>query len=283
MDPAQPAKFEGMRGPKAPYRSCPTCGATSAEPFPNPLLERAKALGFYDGETTGVSMLCDHCERTDRCPTCQDTGWEELIERNRVTGEDEARARRCACSARSRTVQGLPMGYADATLQAFTAGAGREDAIESAQRWVRGDATDLYVRGGVGVGKTYLMSALLNEIVSKQSAAFVRVPDLLDRMRLLIGGDASADEEATYLDSYRRVDVLRLDDVGADKGSEYARRTLQSLYEARLDRGRRTIWTSNLSLPQLAEFFDDERLSSRIAGNADVVHMEGTDRRVGAA
>ena len=52
------------------------------------------------------------------------------------------------------------------------------------------------------------------------------------------------------------------------------------LYEYRMDHGKRTIWTSNLTLAELEEFFGDERLSSRIAGNGDVVSVGGVDMRL---
>ena len=83
-----------------------------------------------------------------------------------------------------------------------------------------------------------------------------------------------------YLKQYKKVDVLGLDDIGAEKGSDFSRRVLQGLYDARLDHKKRTLFTSNLSLGDLEEFLGDERLPSRIAGNADVVFMGGQDMRV---
>jgi DNA replication protein DnaC len=77
----------------------------------------------------------------------------------------------------------------------------------------------------------------------------------------------------------RTVDLLVLDDVGADNGSDFTRRELVTLYNARLATGRRTIWTSNLDLDRLAEFYRDDRLTSRIAGAAQIVLLESDDYR----
>jgi len=53
------------------------------------------------------------------------------------------------------------------------------------------------------------------------------------------------------------------------------------VFDARTDRGHRTIWTSNLNLDELVAFFgEDKRLASRIAGNAKIVELNGPDYRL---
>tara|TARA_R110000824_G_scaffold132891_1_gene295427 strand:+ start:2196 stop:2939 length:744 start_codon:yes stop_codon:yes gene_type:complete len=243
----------------------------------NPLLEAAKRLGRYSGETTGGLCVCEQCETPFNCSKCRDEKWIEYQE----DGEECIRVRRCDCADKTRLVTGMPLEFLDATMDNFVSNTDRLEAIESGYRFLRNEVKDLYIRGSVGVGKTRLLASVLNRIVGRNSAAFVRVPELLDRMRMS-GFSSSSDpsEEAEYLAMHRSVDVLGLDDVGADKGSDYARRTLQALYEHRMDHGKRTIWTSNLSVAELEEFFGDERLCSRIVGNADIVNMGGVDMRV---
>lgn len=264
---------EGFRGSNPPYKVCPSCGSISTEPWENPLLVTMKKIGFYKGETTGGSCLCERCDESFKCVDCMDTGFRP--------SSDPQRLERCDCSIKARTVKGLPVEYVDATMDNFTNNEDRRTAIDSAYRFLRNETNDLYIRGSVGVGKTRLMASALNRIVERHSAAFVRVPELLDRMRLAgFNSSSSAEDESEYLRLYQRVDVLGLDDVGADKGSDYGRRTLLTLYEHRMDQGKKTIWTSNLDLSQLEEFFGDERLSSRIAGNGDVVNINGQDMRL---
>jgi len=270
-----------LLGPDPPFKVCPSCGSTSTTPWQNPLLSVFRDIGRYRGEVFGGSVLCERCDEAKRCEVCLDTGWETVKVRGRKGVEVEERVRRCDCAKKDRVVMGLPVEYTEALMVNFTDSPERRSAIDSARRWLGGEVADLYIRGDVGVGKTRLLASLLNEIKSGSSAAFVRVPELLDRTRLSMGSSPSASTEEEYLRTYRDVAVLGLDDVGADKGSDYGRRMLQMLYESRLDHRKRTIWTSNLSLSQLEEFFGDERLCSRIAGNADVVVMEGDDVRVG--
>ena len=170
-----------------------------------------------------------------------------------------------------------PVGYAKARLSELDPRPAFEAAIEAAARFLEPDAThDLYVCGPVGVGKTLLACALGNELAQRGAQAwFVRTPVLL----LKLVESMTQDQTGTLLSEYVEPTILVLDDVGAEKGSDYARRTLQTLYDMRRDVGRRTIWTSNLDLGQLSEFLADDRLSSRIAGAADVVWIGGDDIR----
>jgi len=278
---ASAVELSGLLGPEPPFKVCPGCGVKSVKPWQNPLLATFRDIGRYHGEVFGGSVVCDMCDEAKHCQACFDTGWETVKVRGRRGMEVEERVRRCDCRESDRIVMGLPIDYDEALMANFSEGQERRSAIDSAKRWLDGAVSDLYIRGDVGVGKTRLLASLLNEIKAKSSAAFVRVPELLDRMRMAMGSSPSESSEEEYLRPYRGVDVLGLDDVGADKGSDYGRRTLQMLYEYRMDHRKRTIWTSNLSLSQLEEFFGDERLCSRIAGNADVVVMAGSDMRVG--
>ncbi len=263
-----------LRGSNPPFKVCPGCGSVSSEPWDNPILVVMRRLGFYKGETTGGSCVCERCDEGFKCLDCMDTGF-------RKSNDDHERLERCDCSVRARTVRGLPIEYLEANMDNFVDNEDRRIAKESGYRFLRNEVDGLYIRGSVGVGKTRLMASILNTLVTRSSCAFVRVPELLDRMRQAgFGPSSSGSDEAEYLSIYQRVEFLGLDDVGADKGSDYGRRTLLSLYESRMDEGKRTIWTSNLSLAQLEEFFGDERLSSRIAGNSDVVNIEGQDMRL---
>ncbi len=73
-----------------------------------------------------------------------------------------------------------------------------------------------------------------------------------------------------------------LDDLGAerDAATDYTRRTLLMLYEARHDAGRRTVWTSNKTPGEVGAFMGDDRLASRIAGRCRVVELTGRDWRL---
>ncbi len=209
------------------------------------------------------------------CQTCDGTGWQAFQQDGRRV------VKRCedCYDAKHGQAPGVPDDEAKTLLDTWGKKGGyhltgdNEGPLQQALFFVQGIHPGLYICGDVGTGKTALACAVVNELHrQRMQVRFVRVSDLL---KDVVQNDGDS--------AYRKladVPVLCLDDIGAQKGSDYARQVLLQLYDARTDRGRRTVWTSNLSLDELAEFMGDPRMSSRIAGNAKVVRMDGEDYRL---
>jgi DNA replication protein DnaC len=203
------------------------------------------------------------------CETCRDTGWESL----EVDGVE--RLRRCSCAARQACADGIPVEFRTATLENFETRAGNETAVSRARKFLDG-TRDLVLVGGVGAGKTRLACSILN--MQPSSGFFVRVPMLLHSLEP--GRDVV--ERQTLERRLRESVVVVLDDLAAerDQATDFTRRTIWMIYEARHDRGLRTIWTTNKTLGELAAMQADDRLTSRLAGWADVVLVGCADQRV---
>lgn len=174
---------------------------------------------------------------------------------------------------------GVPYEFHGATFANYAELGGNAIALKKAQAFLASDVKrDLFLSGGVGAGKTRLACSLLNEAHKRHRwCFFARVPMLLHQLQPW-QKEQSGDLEHKLM----RCDLVVLDDIGAerDQASDYTRRTLLMLYEERGDRGHRTIFTSNKTLGQIAEMQDDDRLASRIAGRADVVHLTTSDQRM---
>ena len=215
-------------------------------------------------------MGCGRCERTP--------GWES------VEVEGHARLRRCACwTAAHAAPPSVPREFRDARWETWRRTADNRHALDEARSFVRGGegGQDLFLCGPVGTGKTRrLACTVLNEAwrSGERSVAFARVPMLLYRLQPH-GTGAETAEEFNRLAAAK---LLVLDDLGAerDAATDYTRRTLLMLYEARHDAGRRTVWTSNKTPSQIGVFMGDDRLASRIAGRCRVVELEGRDWRL---
>lgn len=220
------------------------------------------------------------------CAFCGDSGWEtvtnERYPRGAVRPCEHCRAER---AARMYQVHGMPEDEKSATLENTIEAKDTIDpndtnrakkcnnveALRHARMFVKGDHPNLYIFGAVGVGKTRILCAILNDLARMKTVCrFVRVPMLLHQVA------RPEHLEEDMIEKLARVPVLGLDDVGAAQGTDFARRTLQILYDDRLDRGNRTIWTSNLNLTTLRRHLeDDDRLPSRIAGTCKVVQVLG--------
>ena len=143
----------------------------------------------------------------------------------------------------------------------------------------------IFITGAPGVGKTYLAAALLmhwmpvyawdGQKIDTSRCLWYSIPRFVVEMR---DSNRNSDIE-TQLEQIRPISnrkLLVLDDLGAEKPSEYSAQALYLLISERLDEMRPTIVTSNLTLPEIEVF--DPRLASRLFGMDHFV-MEGRDRR----
>ena len=106
----------------------------------------------------------------------------------------------------------------------------------------------LYLHGSFGSGKTYLIAALLNELENNKNARceIVYFPEMLRNMK----EDFSlVQDKINYLEN---VDILLLDDIGAEKVTEWGRdEVLGTILQYRMNNKLTTFFTSNLTIDEL--------------------------------
>lgn len=130
----------------------------------------------------------------------------------------------------------------------------------------------LFAMGNFGSGKTHLLTAALNARAQTQSTHYDSVPQLLKYLR---GGfkDNSTDDR---LDALLAVDVLMLDDLGAQHVSGWNDEKLFEIINERDRFDRLTVVTSNCPLEQL----QGGRVMSRLVGRCDVLQLVAFDYRM---
>jgi len=112
----------------------------------------------------------------------------------------------------------------------------------------------LYLTGNFGCGKTYLISAALNELAKRDhQIAIIYYPEFLRSLK-----ESFCDPE-TYNEKFRlvkKVDVLLIDDIGAETMTEWSRdEVLGTILQYRMQEGLTTFFTSNLTIKDLEEHF----------------------------
>lgn len=112
----------------------------------------------------------------------------------------------------------------------------------------------LYLTGNFGCGKTYLISAALNELAKKDhQIAIIYYPEFLRSLKESFG------EQETYNEKFKlikRVEILLIDDIGAETMTEWSRdEVLGTILQYRMQEGLTTFFTSNLSIKDLEEHF----------------------------
>ncbi len=105
----------------------------------------------------------------------------------------------------------------------------------------------IIIRGNFMAGKTAFACMLLRQALSySASGLFTYGCDVIRRGNKAVYGDRTLNDIA------RRVDLLVLDDLGAeDTGSDWAANTYELLIRARYENCLTTVVTTNLTIPEL--------------------------------
>jgi DNA replication protein DnaC len=148
----------------------------------------------------------------------------------------------------------------------------------------------VFITGTTGTGKTHFGIGLLLDRFA-ENLYYREEMDRIDfkytKPRFLSSVDFflelkesfKGDGEKTILDKYAKPYVLFVDDIGAEKVTDWSRQIFYTLIDRRYVNMKSTIITSNLNMAEFAEKFDD-RVASRIADMGEVITLKGKDRRL---
>jgi DNA replication protein DnaC len=140
----------------------------------------------------------------------------------------------------------------------------------------------LWFQGDVGTGKTTLAMLVSTEALRRgHSVAIYSLPRLLGLLRESFdeGAKASLSE---LLDRLTAVELLHVDDVGAEKTSPWVLEQLYSIVNARYEDGRAVMLTTNLDHAELREQIGERTVSRLVEMCGDPLPLFGTDRRIEA-
>ncbi len=201
------------------------------------------------------------------CPKCGGSGY-------MVT---EAGASPCPCrrttglDAACRVAR-IPPKFMPKTLAGFQARTPRHrDIVSGARSFLktfRGSDSDhpgkgLLLVGKEGTGKTHIAVAILKEVIGKgYRGLYWNVPELFLELRRLMSNSEDL-TEADIFDEAAAADLVVLDDLGAEKTSEYVMDRLYVLINGRYQDDTPTIITTNRTPEELRQQLGP-RIASRI-------------------
>lgn len=167
-----------------------------------------------------------------------------------------------------KTFEGWNEGYAPEMAR----------AVLACHALIAGELRTVFLRGGVGRGKTHLAKATAVAWIdgAKGPASFVVVADMLDRLRQTQSEEAR-EQLVDLLQRYASVPLLVLDDLGAERPTAWAQEQLFKVIDRRTSQGRSLVVTSNIR-PSEEEGRIEERVLSRLAAG-EIVIVGGEDRR----
>ena len=223
---------------------------------------------------------------TDRCPfgDCDGTGF--VYDESTNTAYDcRCRPQRLA-QARARSLSAvIPRRYRDVAFERPPVTDIEPHVVAATRRYA--DTIDeqldagrgLWFMGPVGTGKTTLaMLVSKAALKSGRSVAIYSLPRLLNEIRETAHGSERSHVE--LLDRLTAVDLLHVDDVGAERTTDWVLEELYSIVNARYEDERSMVITTNiLDREALCEQIS-ERTVSRLTEMCDELPLLGDDRRM---
>jgi DNA replication protein DnaC len=227
------------------------------------------------------------------CPlgVCDGSGW--LI-------DDEDTARACDCRqrrierARTSGLKGsLPKRFRGVSFErppvsdmarqpglSATVGAVRRYCETIDEQLDAGNG--LWLMGGPGTGKTTLaMLASKAAIDAGRSVAIYSTPALLARIRQTFDAEGGEDGYLAFFDRLVSVDLLHLDDLGAERSTDWVLEQLYAIVDRRYNDERSIAFTTNLEEPELTEQVGARTVSRLIEMcDGNPLPLFGQDRRV---
>lgn len=224
------------------------------------------------------------------CPLCDGTGWKP------IDADGTRRVTRCDCwrekvgdtlLAESR----IPRRYQHCSLDTFITYPNERllNAVARAKRFAEQFPVvekGLFFVGSPGIGKTHLGVAILHQVIRTRGARglFYDTRDLLKVIRSTYD-PTNRTREQDVLRPVMTAELLVLDDLGAEKTSDWVEETLNLIVNTRYNERLPTIFTSNFE--EKEDRTDPEsllgrvgfRMHSRLYEMCDFLEFDGADYR----
>ncbi len=233
-------------------------------------LSRAARIASASRCSTGAPPRCEPLElrarrggaSRDACPlgVCDGSGF--VIDEATNTASDCGCRRGQIAAAQAASLEGrIPNLYRGVSFDRPPVLGMPEAIVSEVRRYVRNldarmaEGRGLWLTGDVGTGKTSLAMIVSKAAIDAgHSVAIYSLPRLLNLIRDEIGAENSL---LDLLDRLSSVDLLHIDDLGAQHTTPWRLEQLYSIVDARYQAKRAIIATTNLMPDELAEQMGD--------------------------
>ncbi|MDT8445395.1 MAG: ATP-binding protein [bacterium] len=271
----------------SPAKICRTCGDQRIQLLPK---------GMY-----AQAQRCPDCFA--RCQLCGDLGYV-------FSADEKGReiAQPCSCRQIDRQIQlyneaKMPAQFFDSLFANFDTKAhkSQKEAHRSAsfliKNYLKGDWKGLLLMGGVGVGKTRLVCALIHDMTIKH-----QIPCLFQEFTALLSTIKSQYDqgisETGLLAKISEVEILVIDELGKGRGSDWEVGILDQIISNRYAQKKTTLFTTNYTESKQSTYKEHRanreeasdpktlaervgpRIYSRLKGMCSFQAMDGPDRRL---
>lgn len=141
---------------------------------------------------------------------------------------------------------------------------------------MRSNGTGLLLYGNVGCGKSFAAACIANALID------IGTPCMMTNFTRIINRlQESFTGRQKYIDNLSRFDLLVIDDMAAERNTEYVWEQVMTIIDARYRSGLPVIVTTNLTIGELADPADirRQRVYSRLKEMCVPIEVVGADRR----
>jgi DNA replication protein DnaC len=137
----------------------------------------------------------------------------------------------------------------------------------------------LWIFGNTGTGKTTLAMLISKAALEAgKTVAIYSLPKLLARIRRTYDSEPNGESYLSFFERLTSVDLLHIDDLGAEKRSDWVLEQLYALINERYESQRSMLITTNLGHMELEEQIG-ARTVSRLTEICEEVEIRGGDHR----
>ncbi len=172
----------------------------------------------------------------------------------------------------------IPEHYLSADINAVELPDARKIGTNYIRNFEEMGRTGLLLYGDVGTGKTYLAACIANALLNKGfSVKWLTSMQIVERGNLF-----NESEYAEYTHSIVSPDLLIIDDLGAERGTEFALERVHSLVDTRISSNKPMIVTTNIDITDIGNCPDlkKKRTFDRILPATFSFAMKGMSYRM---
>ncbi len=225
--------------------------------------------------------------RSNTCPfgKCDGGGW--------ILGDDDL-AHKCECleprlsKARSSGMNSvIPRRYRGVSFDRPPVTEIEPIVVNAVRDWI--DSMDrnldeghgLWLMGNTGTGKTTLAMLVSKEALKRgHSVAIFSLPKLLARIRATFDAQAGEESYAEFFERLCDIDLLHIDDLGAEKQTEWVLEQLYALVNERYEREKPILVTTNLDQAELEDQIGERTVSRLVEICGEALPLMGDDARL---
>jgi DNA replication protein DnaC len=200
--------------------------------------------------------------------------------------QNAEKAERGRRDAAARTAGLRTQGIQDAQIRgwSFDGDDGSSpDIMEKAKRFLANwelmhrENAGLLLWGNVGTGKTFFAACIANALIDRD------IPVLMTSFAKIINAMSgfAIDDKNGYIDEFNRYNLLIIDDLGAERQSDFAQEIVYNVIDCRYRNGQPLIITTNLTLDEIKNppNMTHKRIYDRILEMCVPIQFTGESRR----